>query len=81
MTTAEVVDAGNGQTIKLPAEFRFETKIVSIRRQGEAIILEPVKPGNWPEGFFEKIRIDDPAFARPEQGPLPTPVFNKDDLP
>jgi hypothetical protein len=25
----------------------------------------------WPEGFFENIRIDDPTFKRPDQGPMP----------
>ena len=35
------------------------------------IILEPVKPGNWPENFFEAIRIDDPTFDRPDQGATP----------
>lgn len=27
-----------------------------------------VKPADWPERFFEDIRIDDPAFGRPPQG-------------
>ena len=35
------------------------------------IILEPVKPATWTPGFFDRIRIDDPAFARPSQGPIP----------
>jgi uncharacterized protein (DUF433 family) len=26
---------------------------------------------NWPERFFENIRIDDPTFARPDQGLFP----------
>ena len=26
------------------------------------------KPTHWPEGFVEAIRIDDPAFVRPDQG-------------
>lgn len=25
----------------------------------------------WPPGFFEGIRVDDPAFARPAQGEAP----------
>jgi virulence-associated protein VagC len=54
--------------VPLPEEFRFETPTVSIRRQGDAVILEPVKPGQWPEHFFEALRIDDPAFERPDQG-------------
>lgn len=72
MKTAAVIDTGFGQTVTLPEEFRFKTDTVSIRREGEAVILEPVKPVDWPERFFEKIRIDDPAFVRPEQGALPS---------
>ena len=68
MTTVEIIETGNGQSIPLPEEFRFETPTISIRRQGEAVILEPVRPAHWPEGFFDAIRIDDPAFVRANQG-------------
>ncbi len=71
MHTAEVIETGNGQAIHLPHDFRFEAKVVSVRREGEAIILEPLKPAAWPPGFFQNIRIDDPAFTRPEQGSMP----------
>jgi virulence-associated protein VagC len=67
----EILDTAEGQVVRLPEEFRFHTAAVSIRRQGNAIVLEPVKPTDWPEGFFEKIRIDDPNFARAEQGASP----------
>ena len=67
MKTAEVVDNGHGQTVFLPHEFRFSSTPVAIRREGEAVILEPIKPSRWPDGFFESIRIDDPAFERPYQ--------------
>jgi virulence-associated protein VagC len=71
MQTVEIVETSMGQTVRLPAEFHFETPTVSIRRQGDAVILEPVRPSQWPEHFFEDIRIDDPAFVRPEQGTTP----------
>ncbi len=71
MKTAEVFHIAGTQAVKLPAGFRFEGETVSIRREGEAVILEPVKPATWPPGFFDSIRIDDPAFARPEQGQVP----------
>jgi virulence-associated protein VagC len=64
MGIAEIVHVGGGQAVRLPEEFQFDTKNVSIRREGEAVILEPVKPATWPEGFFEAIRIDDPKFVR-----------------
>jgi virulence-associated protein VagC len=71
MTTTEIIRTQGTQAVKLPEGFQFEGDVVSIRRQGEAVILEPVKPATWPAGFFDAIRIDDPAFERPEQGPIP----------
>ncbi len=72
MKVVEIVRADGAQLVKLPEGFQLEGDIVSIRRQGQAIVLEPVKPETWPPGFFEKIQIDDPAFARPPQGQMPT---------
>ncbi|MGZ3318313.1 MAG: hypothetical protein ACXU95_13550 [Isosphaeraceae bacterium] len=71
MKVAEIVRADGAQLVKLPEGFQLEGDIVSIRRQGKAIVLEPVKPATWPPGFFEQIHIDDPAFARPPQGQVP----------
>jgi virulence-associated protein VagC len=71
VSTAEVVDLGGDQVVRLPKGFHFDTETVSIRREGEAVILEPVKSLTWPVGFFEAIRIDDSKFVRPEQGKAP----------
>ncbi len=71
MKTAAVVQTKQGQAVELPDEFRFGGPMVSIRREGEAVILEPIKAESWPEGFFAAVHIDDPAFARPEQGFTP----------
>jgi virulence-associated protein VagC len=77
MKTVEIVQTKNGQAIVLPEEFRFVTPTVSIRREGEAVILEPTKPTHWPEHFFADILVDDSAFVRPDQGSLPpTPIFD-----
>ena len=71
MPMAEIIHTDGTQAVKLPDGFHFAGDLVSIRRAGEAVILEPVKPATWPPGFFDRIRIDDPAFMRPEQGPVP----------
>jgi antitoxin VapB len=71
MKVAKIVRADGSQLVRLPEEFHLEGDTVSIRRQGEAIVLEPVKPATWPPGFFDSIRVDDPAFARPAQGRVP----------
>lgn len=76
MTTVRIVETSQGQSVVLPEEFRFATSTVSLRRDGEALVLEPVKAADWPAGFFEAIRIEDPTFVRPPQGtPPPAPVL------
>jgi virulence-associated protein VagC len=52
MQTAEIIETSSGQTVRLPAEFRFKTRTVAIRRQGEAVILEPISSAEWPEHFL-----------------------------
>ena len=77
MRIADIVRADGSQLVKLPEEFHLEGDTVSIRRQGEAIVLEPVKLAVWPLGFFDRIHIDDPAFARPPQGQVrPAPELD-----
>ncbi len=71
MTTTHVIQDGDTQVVRLPSGFGFATEEIAIRREGETVILEPLKPTVWPEGFFESIRIDDPAFTRPRQGIMP----------
>lgn len=76
MSTTEIIDIAGGQAVKLPAEFHFDGDVVSIRREGDAVILEPVESAEplqatWPDGFFEAIRIEDPKFVRPDQGQAP----------
>ena len=71
MKTTEVISIGGRQAVTLPDEFRFTDATVSIRKEGQAIILEPVRSETWPAGFFEDIRIDDPTFVRPPQGEAP----------
>ena len=70
-STAEIIDTDRGQVVHLPTEFRLPGNRVSVRREGDAVVLEPLKDTSWPAGFFEAIRIDDPAFGRPDQGELP----------
>ena len=67
----DLVETAEGQTVLLPVEFRIHAASVWVRRDGDLVILEPVKPNSWPEGFWEKIRIDDPTFKRHDQGEMP----------
>jgi virulence-associated protein VagC len=69
--TTQIIQNGDGQSVRLPSGFEFSTPEVAIRREGESVILEPIKGRKWPFGFFERIRIDDSEFQRPEQGSTP----------
>jgi virulence-associated protein VagC len=68
METATVIDEGECQTVRLPKGFHIATPTVSVRHEGETIVLEPLQTKAWPEGFFDSIHITDPAFSRPNQG-------------
>lgn len=69
MSTAKVFRSGNSQAVRLPKEFRFPagTEEVAIRRQGERLILEPVKHEEWPEDFWTAFGGMSPDFERPRQ--------------
>jgi virulence-associated protein VagC len=74
METANVTVEGDWQTVRLPKSVHLPSTVF-VRQDGDAVVLEPATPRSWPSGFFDSIRITDPAFERPEQGQLP-PVKN-----
>ena len=41
LSTAKVFTTGRSQAVRLPKEFRFNTKEVTVERQGDAVILRP----------------------------------------
>lgn len=41
LSIAKVFTTGRSQAVRLPKEFRFNTKEVTIERQGDAVILRP----------------------------------------
>jgi virulence-associated protein VagC len=54
MATAKLFRNGRSQAVRLPKEFRFEGEEVSIRREGESVILEPLKRRHWPRGYWKR---------------------------
>lgn len=62
---AKVFWTGRSQAVRLPKEFRFDTDTVLVRRQGDALILEPADA--WPEGYVESFASVPETFARPPQ--------------
>ena len=48
MKIVKLIKKGRSQGLRLPEEFCFEgQKEVSIRREGKAVILEPVEEFSW----------------------------------
>ena len=62
---------GRSQAVRLPKIFRFEGDEVEIRREGKAVILEPVTRRDWPPGFFDDLRANADLFTDLE---LPPPL-------
>ncbi len=65
---------GRSQSVRLPKEFRLPGRLVSIRKVGDGVLLEPLKESDWPEGYFKKIVIKDKRFERPPQGSTPPAI-------
>lgn len=67
--TAKVFMSGSSQAVRLPKAFRFEVDEVSIRKEGDEVILSPVKPRPWPKGYWSSFGPLGADFEVPE--PLP----------
>lgn len=60
---------GRSQAVRLPRACRFEGTEVSVRREGDSVILTPADRTSWPAGYFERLgRVTDDFQAPP---PLP----------
>lgn len=70
---AKIFMTGRSQTVRLPAEFRFEGKEVYIRRDEKTgnVILSR-KPGDWASFFALTAMLDVPGdFIADRQDPAP----------
>ena len=68
---------GRSQAVRLPLEFRLPGKEVSIRREGEAVILEPLGGRSWPHGYWDRLAElgrDFPADFQLPDDPIPPPI-------
>jgi len=61
---------GRSQAVRLPKAFRFEGSEVSIRREGDAVVLEPVRKRGWPRGYWERLSALTRGFDYPAVEPL-----------
>ncbi len=67
---AKVFWNGRSQAVRLPKEFRFEGNEVLVRREGEAVVLEPVPKRGWPDGFWKRLDELGEGLELPEIEPL-----------
>jgi antitoxin VapB len=65
MDIAKVFWSGRSQAIRLPKEYRFQCPAVRIRRQGKAIILEPLEEDwAWLDAVVRELSPDYMAEGR-----------------
>jgi antitoxin VapB len=68
-STAKVFMSGSSQAVRLPKAFRFDVDEVAIRKEGDEVILSPLKPRPWPKGYWASFGPLGDDFEVPE--PLP----------
>ncbi len=61
---ASIFRNGTNQAVRLPQELRFpeEVKEVRIRKQGDSLVLSPIRP-NWASFFALKVDVPDDFLA------------------
>lgn len=52
---AKLFQNGRSQAVRLPKAFRIQGDEVSVRREGDAVILEPIKKRAWPKGYWARV--------------------------
>ena len=73
---AKVFWSGPSQAVRIPKAFRFSTDEVTVRKIGNALILEPTPKRGWPVGYAASFSNMPEDFERPE----PLPGSNHRDL-
>ena len=78
METAKVFWSGRSQAVRLPKDFRFQTREVRIRRHGNAVILEPVADDwSWLDAIAGKLDEDFVQAANEQPEPQERPALDK----
>lgn len=75
---AKLFKNGRSQAVRLPKGFRFEGDEVEIRREGSAVVLEPVKRERLPGSYWQRVDRLRKGLAVPEPGPLSARLLDLD---
>jgi antitoxin VapB len=69
---AKIFWSGRSQAVRLPKEFRFDAEEVRIRRNGDAVILEPLNDNADEWAWLDEITGPfDPDFIAAVEEPVP----------
>ncbi len=68
IVTAKLFKNGSSQAVRLPKEFRFEGEEVILYRDGNRVIMQPIK-STWDEFFFQPKRVSDDFMKDREDTP------------
>lgn len=52
---AKLFTNGRSQAVRLPKQFRFYGEEVTIRKEGNAVVLEPAAKRKWPAGYWQRV--------------------------
>ena len=81
MARAKIFKHGGSQAVRLPKEFRFEVAEVDVSKEGNAVVLRPVKKPTQEDLQALWDRIDairgDEQLERPPQPVLPEWKFDE----
>jgi antitoxin VapB len=67
---AAIFRNGRNQAVRLPQDLKFPDKVkeVQVRKQGDSILLSPVKP-DWASFFALEVHVPDDFLTRREDAP------------
>ena len=74
METAKIFTTGRSQAVRLPKKYRFLTREVNIRRQGDSVILTPQRKISW-DDFFENHTCPEFELKRDNAQPQKRKLF------
>jgi antitoxin VapB len=66
--TAKLFTHGGSQAVRLPKAFRFKGTEVSVRKEGDAVILEPIRAKESWDDFFARVDAMRQAASLPDAG-------------
>jgi antitoxin VapB len=78
METAKIFWSGRSQAVRLPKDFRFQSKEVRIRRHGSTVVLEPVaEDWAWLDAITGKLDLDFAEAVNEKPDPQKRPTLDR----